>query len=119
MILKNYPHFVTMREKIQKCSVFLNMKQSYQTILISLLSDIYFVYVLWSHVFRRLLKQIFFVKQSCNNDTLYTVELNHLKQVTDYTIAVKCTVIGSEVWSDEQLVTLTTPFEGNLITVKE
>lgn len=35
-----------MREKIQKCSVFLNMKQSYQTILISLLSDIYFVYVL-------------------------------------------------------------------------
>lgn len=41
------------------------------------------------------------------------VELNHLQQLTDYTIAIKCTVIGSEVWSDEQLVTLTTPFEGD------
>lgn len=53
--------------------------------------------------------------RSCNIDTLYTVELNHLQQLTAYTIAIKCTVIGSEVWSDEQLVTLTTPFEGGLL----
>lgn len=50
--------------------------------------------------------------QRCSSDTLFETVLRNLQEMTQYRTVVRCTTVGSGVWSDEEDVNFTTPLEG-------